>query len=328
MNAENRSLKALLPIGIITIIFLALLSVATVYDLQISEAIADLNGKNYISPNLFGRVFEVFGEDPVYIISAIGGCFVIMGLPKVIKNKKLFVALKVLLLIIIVFDYTYMTKKVIKYLSEHFDKYALYEGKKLAVWGVSAVFGLVFTAITLFFTSKVKEEKALGLLIWGVIAIATFALSQGFVQGIKPFVGRMRFRGIYVLNENGLSELAKFTKWFEWNGAQTLTEEMTAIGLTSDVFRSFPSGHTCGAAILVTLVFLPKLLGLEGSAYKRWTVLFWTASAVLTVVVAYSRLRMGAHFLSDVSVGGYATYLAAFISEKVVKTLAKKFKLL
>ena len=322
---KNKTLKTLLPIGIATLVFLALLWVATLYDLQISEAIASLNDKKYISSNLFGRFFETFGEDPVYIISAIGLCFVFYALPKFIKNEKLLLTAKILLVIVIVGDYSYMAKKIIGYLSEHYESITLDGVKKYAV---SVVFGLVFTAITLILTSKVKDEKITGLCVWGVIVALTFALSQGVVQGIKPFVGRMRYRAIYVLNENGLSDLAKFTKWYVWNGKGTLTEEMLNLGLGKDVFKSFPSGHTCGGAMVFTLAFLPEFLGFSEDKLKKFTVIIWTLATAFTVVLAYSRILMGAHYLSDVLFGGYIAFISAMISKKIVKTLAKKFNIL
>lgn len=69
----------------------------------------------------------------------------------------------------------------------------------------------------------------------------------------------------------------------------------------SVVTHSFPSGHTMGAATLVTA--LVCLLGVAQGRSATW---WWVASSgavVVTALVAVSRLYLGYHFLTDVVAG-------------------------
>src|SRR6185437_1143777 len=68
---------------------------------------------------------------------------------------------------------------------------------------------------------------------------------------------------------------------------------------------SFPSGHSLGSIVCygaLFLVFLPAARG-------RWRTAFAIATAVLVVVIGFSRTLLGVHYISDV-VGGWAIGIA------------------
>ena len=72
--------------------------------------------------------------------------------------------------------------------------------------------------------------------------------------------------------------------------------------------KSFPSGHSqaaiVGYAILVA-VFLPVVTG-------RWRVLLVAVAAIMVLLIGFSRLALGVHFLSDV-IGAYLVGTVWFI---------------
>ena len=325
----NKRLKTNLIIGgAVALVFFAVLWIATLYDFKISAAIAQLNGKNYYSDNFFGRFFETFGETPDYLFLGVSGGLILRALPEKISKGKILVLTELALIAFIIAVYSYMAKKVIGYISSHVESVDAFFDGKAKIWGVALVFGLAMSAATLLLTSKVKDEKLSGLFLWALLVLFAVAISQGVVQGIKPFVSRMRYRAIYVLNENGRGDLANFTEWYVWNGRKTVSPEMLALGIGKDAYKSFPSGHTCGGAIVFTLAFLPEFLKTEENLRRKYSIIIWVVTTVFVVVLAYSRILMGAHYLSDVLFGGYVAYIATLISKKIVKTLAKKFKLL
>src|SRR5262249_1376673 len=60
---------------------------------------------------------------------------------------------------------------------------------------------------------------------------------------------------------------------------------------------SFASGHTIGA----TLLFGPLLLfGLPALKTRHWRMLTLSSAALLVALVGFSRVALGAHFLTDV----------------------------
>lgn len=68
---------------------------------------------------------------------------------------------------------------------------------------------------------------------------------------------------------------------------------------TNNEFMSFPSGHSANAAIIMWITLLPSFVP---ALAKRETVL--KLFAVLWIgCVMISRVMMGAHFLSDVTMG-------------------------
>ena len=73
-----------------------------------------------------------------------------------------------------------------------------------------------------------------------------------------------------------------------------------AAGVIKDGFKSFASGHTAHAAIGLMLAGLPAAAFKEKPSRRR--VVFWVA-AVVAALVAFGRIVIGAHFLSDVSCG-------------------------
>lgn len=74
---------------------------------------------------------------------------------------------------------------------------------------------------------------------------------------------------------------------------------MIAAGTAAEEFKSFPSGHTANAATMLLLGLIP-LLQPKLKKYKNWLLAFgftWAA------VVAFTRIIMGAHYLTDTVVG-------------------------
>ena len=65
--------KTIIGWSLFVVIFVGLLLVATFYDFEISELLASkgLEGELYYSHNLYGRIFEVIGEMPIYLLCVI-----------------------------------------------------------------------------------------------------------------------------------------------------------------------------------------------------------------------------------------------------------------
>lgn len=97
-----------------------------------------------------------------------------------------------------------------------------------------------------------------------------------FVQPLKVFWGRVRFRDLDALYSN-------FTPWYLPNG------------ITGS--ESFPSGHSAMGFLLISFFILFRNNSLISKYIKYIFILFWA------ITVAAGRVVTGAHFLSDVVVG-------------------------
>jgi membrane-associated phospholipid phosphatase len=85
--------------------------------------------------------------------------------------------------------------------------------------------------------------------------------------------------------------------------------------LSKEEFKSFPSGHTSVCALtMFGVVLLPFIMGKE---LKHQVVYFYCALAY-TVFVAFTRLLVGAHYLSDVGMGGLITLICLYIFYEII----------
>jgi len=167
-------------------------------------------------------------------------------------------------------------------------------------------------------------------LTWMYFSIAvllTIALSQGVVQGVKSIVGRQRYRTMRVLEFYGLNSLVDYSEWFVIHGKRSVSAEMLALGIAKDGYKSFPSGHTCSWAILFTLTVLPDFLNLDEKKRIKIKGLLIVFTVLAVLLMAYTRVLVGAHFATDTLFAGGWTYLSTilgtYISKKFTKGLNK-----
>ena len=115
------------------------------------------------------------------------------------------------------------------------------------------------------------------------------------INVLKYIWGRPRYREMMA---DGDFALTAFTPWYKING------------FTLHGHHSFPSGHTCSAANLLVLCALGEVF----SEQEKKTTMYAFFCAVYIFAMAYSRMVLGAHFLSDVAGGffiGFLTYAVA-----------------
>ena len=79
-----------------------------------------------------------------------------------------------------------------------------------------------------------------------------------------------------------------FSKWFIPQGIAK-----------SDEFMSFPSGHSANAALVIWFSLLPEYF----ASLKRKKIGVWILILLWMIIVPMSRIVVGAHFASDVTVG-------------------------
>ncbi len=182
------------------------------------------------------------------------------------------------------------------YTSEYF-----FTGDYKTVFGI--VWGIGFGLVLLFMFKYVKiPEKYKELLkILAVIGILVMAAELLVTSGIKLLWGRVRFRDMLAAGSYDA-----FTPWYIPNG--------------SNGNNSFPSGHTAGAA----MIFLVMLIPLAFDKYKDKMQLCYWVSFAYTMVVGFTRLVMGAHFLSDVAMGAIIGFTCVLIGLKAFESYTKK----
>lgn len=167
----------------------------------------------------------------------------------------------------------------------------------IAAGALIGVYPLFFVG---FFTSKKEYDKRLLkrlIILCIIMLVGVYSMTLG-----KVLFSRPRYR-LLIQDIPGI----EFCPWYLPFGdtAVFINEQ----GVDWNDFRSFPSGH---ALQCMGMIFaLPPLAEVYNSLRNRKAVLY-AAAVVFAFLVCFSRMVMGAHFISDVSMGSLISVLLAF----------------
>lgn len=331
--------KTILAVALFIVIFVGLLLIATFCDFQVSEILTKraLGDGEYFSDDFFGVLFECVGCVPIYMMIAFACCvFFWCGL-KIVKdkNKALGVIVSVVCAIGVVAVCWYTVKDVFKYLMEHLaaDVIAANNGSvsgtlraidefrhNFTVYAVEAALGLLIAVPAILATKMFTKETLIKLVRFIIAAGIGILVANVLIMIVKDPVGRMRFRAINSAEGAALIEAGKapgFTRWYHLNGQPSeevllVFEKMYGV---DDAFKSFPSGHTCSAGTVYALIMIPDLFQLKHK--KGAKIACWTVPIVYTGLIAISRIVVGAHYMSDVLIGGTLAFVCIAIAWEV-----------
>ena len=157
------------------------------------------------------------------------------------------------------------------------------------------VFLFVFFPIAVlgFILGRRNNDPTLGRRI--VLILNCMAIMFIIYEIIKTGLPRPRFR---LIQEH--IDGVDFHAWYD--PIKNKDELIETFGIYSDNFKSFPSGHTANA--ILSIAILPGLAAVVPALRNKKKVLF-VAGFVFGFLVLASRMVLGAHFLSDVSCGGF-----------------------
>lgn len=168
----------------------------------------------------------------------------------------------------------------------------------LLVAGV--LLGLVLAFVGYSLAKKNDDAELVRNLLTAVVFLVVSFL---VVEVIKNFMHRPRFNAI-ALGYEGVT----FQPWYQpFSG---YAELMTRYELPGDAFKSFPSGHSINAASVIGCFY--GLAALIPSLRSKWR-LALVLEFVVALSIMISRMVMGAHFLTDVSVGALVAVVASII---------------
>lgn len=242
---------------------IVLLILFTFTDLQISMAVA-------VKPS-FAKILEIVGEIPFTLLAACGSVLLVRFRDRksILKNIAALIGGGVLFLLFS-FMGGFMTWN---YISRNFGTIPT---------ALAAVIGLLAAAAAIGIAMQVPEENRKQALRYAATALLYFLIVIVIMNSLKTVWGRMRFREM-------TDPLNEFTRWYQICGR----------GKFDDAFASFPSGHSMNSAGVILMILLPDLIpALEGKGKMlRIFAYIWC------VTIGFSRVLMGAHFASDVTVG-------------------------
>ena len=262
--------------GVLFALSAALLVVGSFFDKSIAEAM-------YQPENVPARIMEAVGIFPPFVF--VSGLFAVLFYLVKDEDKRRILK-KVLTAAAVALSYMVFGFMAAKYL---FDT--------AWVWALIAVAAsMMLSPLTFLLFRNTRRDTLKRLSIFLIFASMVSLISTVIsVNVLKYLWGRPRF---YELIEAKDDFLSSFTPWYHPNG------------FSLKGHHSFPSGHTSAATNLLVLCALPEVF--PDAQDKNKTVAF--VSAVYIFSMAYSRMVLGAHFLTDVTAGfviGFVTYAVA-----------------
>lgn len=324
-----------------------LMILGTVFDLQIDKAVFNPQSSFALSFEAFG-LFVYWGMwGPIFTVlfltsHNLNECLGIIGkvFPFIspVKNTqtntyKFFntavtVFFKVLFFVLGVIGWKKLVENVLKH---------IFDLSQIFYFAVCAV----ITALAILAFSRIKKEtlyKLEALALAGVL----FGIFLKLIEYSKQITGRIRFREM-VAASNGFFDDEGLSFGKTKNLATRLDKNMVSatdfsafapwykICKDSGIYShadSFPSGHTsCSCALFLSVLFCNAFEKL-----KKFAPLAAVFSAFYVLIMGFSRLVAGAHYLTDVAgavIIAYTLFLAVnfiyskFISKGIFPTINK-----
>lgn len=339
----QKQLRKNLTTGVLgfLIVFGILLALASVFDFEVSQALTGaLPAGKYYTENQFALLVECAGYSLIYFfggLAAVICCVAALNLAE--GDRLLWIkeirggaqrAVKAVLVMgfgaLAVFEFYLVFHEFFDYPDRFLQEELLGSGTTLSIGGgyLTAIqlFCAVASVSTLLMAFRRLNKADLKKLVrFAAVIFVAILFYQIVIEAVKSPAGRVRYRTM-----NVLGDFSYYTQWYVFSGQRYLSSDLEVIagslesanrflGL-SDTFKSFPSGHTYAAAISFAAICLPDLF--EGLRTQAVRLLCWLLPAALTVTVAVGRIMAGAHFLSDVLIGGACAFVITVLARELI----------
>lgn len=295
------------------LLFGGLLALATVFDLQVSFALAapNLAEGRYFSTSFLCNLVEVVAMAPIWGFATFAACILTVYLHHRVGAARY---LSILFFGLSVFTGASLLRDMMKYLLQILDRETVM--KQAWFKALMAAFGLLVTVLVLALAGRWIQAHMRQLLPFALAVVCSCCCFL-FVELIKNPVGRMRFRAMHYIGD-----YSYFTPWYRVSDARA---QLGSLGFDRDYFKSFPSGHTFSGSMACLVMLLPDLFKSLQTGKRK--ALSFAIPIAYTVTVAFFRVAAGAHFLSDVLVGGSMGFLAIqFFRYLFLHRLRRKFE--
>lgn len=257
---------------VIAVLIGLVILVAPFYDFAISSALFNPNSG-------FGKVLASYGEMPIFLAISASGMLLIMS------DQKQRLSIKIIGSILVM-----VACGLFVYFPIDFNP-----SLNIIVAIVIAIISMVGFNLLVYYGLKDCDKDKLRK--YAYLLIALVALSFLTVEIMKHLWARPRMRMIAVTPQASFQDF--------WVMGSGMKEQLMAIGIKSEEFKSFPSAHSGDAAMLFAITSLPFI----DAKFKNKQNLLFSIALIWTALVAFSRIIVGAHFVSDVSVGIMVTLI-------------------
>lgn len=281
------------------------LILGSIYDLNISKSIVNTG-------STFGMICASFGEIPGWCMI---GMFGVISIKSGIQiNKKVYKILLIIFGVLLIGVNFYLMFA---------DMNSSHNGfKEISNIWIRLLISFVIEALIVFIGFKVINTKNIKMLLWSLlILMLAFYIPLGITFITKSLVYRPRFR-LICNGYEGYRVEELFKNWYDFKNK--FAQNVYPIDVVkSDEFKSFPSGHSFVSMSSVLLFYIPLLN--EKIKNKEWIrYLILVICVLYGLLIEFSRVLYGAHYLSDVTIGGLLAIIFSFAIPFIGYNLLKK----
>ncbi|WP_367367355.1 phosphatase PAP2 family protein [Leuconostoc pseudomesenteroides] len=294
-NSEKKILTILLGVGVLSLL------VATFFDKNVTNAVMDQN-------SIFGNIFQNYADQGAGIVLFAAFEIIAWTIWRRVQDDVLryvmtigalaFAFNQMLAILQDMLSYTYsmlnnLSKGIPMGVANNTSAVKNYP--EVLRWGLAVVLTVVLSFFFYNWLQSKSDADIRYLVTAALVGIAVVFIAQTTIGEMKSLWGRFRPYEMTTVAGNTMSE---FTPWYHLNGING--------------HNSFPSGHTMSGWLFLYLVFFVPRGNI--SAQKKMTI-FGIAMGILT---AMSRVRIGAHWLSDVTVSSIIVGLIIFMASRLL----------
>ena len=293
--SEKKILTILLGVGVLSLL------VATFFDKNVTNAVMDQN-------SIFGNIFQNYADQGAGIVLFAAFEIIAWTIWRRVQDEVLryvmtigalaFAFNQMLAILQDMLSYTYsmlnnLSKGIPMGVANNTSAVKNYP--EVLRWGLAVVLTVVLSFFFYNWLQSKSDADIRYLVTAALVGIAVVFIAQTTIGEMKSLWGRFRPYEMTTVAGNTMSE---FTPWYHLNGING--------------YNSFPSGHTMSGWLFLFLVFFVPRGNI--SAQKKMTI-FGIAMGILT---AMSRVRIGAHWLSDVTVSSIIVGLIIFMASRLL----------
>jgi membrane-associated phospholipid phosphatase len=174
--------------------------------------------------------------------------------------------------------------------------------------GIAVICATAYLGSTLSRTSR-DSELLKKVLFLAAVSLVTLLV----ISCTKRIMCRPRFRLVLALENTDY-----FRSW--WQTGRALKASAGA-GIGGDEFASLPSGHS---AYSMFAIYLLPALSDYADRLKRYRLCLFVTGFLWWAMTALSRMTVGAHYLTDVTIAGLVSILAYALVSAVWRFLSKR----
>ncbi|GMO32621.1 MAG: phosphatase PAP2 family protein [Termitinemataceae bacterium] len=248
----------------------------------------------YNPQSKFGKIFGTVGMLPQIAVTLMIFPMVLSVIAVHYKTMKLIAAP---IIAVIVGGFVFYNMRYVVFAIQDHVNISVY----FAYIIIAIVLILIFF-ITLPFAKKYPNE----LLSTAIIGFLTVAVGSFILQTLKIEFGRQRF---FTMTDAAV----QFSAWYN--------PQNKAV---SDDFKSFPSGHSFSAMLAVWFTLFGRFI----PALKNLTKFIGMSALLFGFATMASRMFLGKHFLSDVTIGAFISLFCFFVFYYAIDKNYNKMKTL